>query len=102
MLKKRWLETIKKNHRRKKKAIEDNLLLRSMKTDRTAQYTTRDTVSERIKENKSAQKETMMSKEKEKGEDVVPVTKQSGSSNESSEQESKGENTMRSIFTAFT
>ena len=37
-----------------------------MKTDRTAQYTTKDTVTERIEENKSVRKETRMRKEKEK------------------------------------
>ena len=52
---------------------EDILLLRSMKTDRTAQYTTRDTVTERIEENKSVRKETRMRKEKEKDEDTVVI-----------------------------
>ena len=63
----------KKNKSQKEKEAieEDILLLRSMKTDRTVQYTTRDTVTERIEENKSVRKETQMRKEKEKDEDTV-------------------------------
>ena len=65
-----------------------------MKTDRTAQYTSRDTVTERIAENKSVRKETQMRKEKD--EDTAPVMNQFGSSSDTSEQESEVENTMRS------
>ena len=60
-----------KSQKEKEAMEEDILLLRSMKTDRTAQYTTRDTVTESIEENKSVQKETQMRKEKEKDEDGV-------------------------------
>ena len=60
-----------KSQKEKEGIQEDILLLRSMKTDRTAQYTTRDTVTERIEENKSVRKETQMRKENEKDEDTV-------------------------------
>ena len=61
----KMIENNKNKSQTEKEAIEEDiLLLRSMKTNRTAQYTTRDTDKERIEENKSVRKETWMRKER--------------------------------------
>ena len=49
---KKMIENNKNKSQKEKEAVEEDILfLGSMKTDRTAQYTTRDTVTERLQKN---------------------------------------------------
>ena len=76
----------------KKEAIEEDLVfLKSMKTDRTAQYTTKDNAMAKLEKTRSGRQNKSSNKKQQGSEDTTVVVSQSS---DSSEQESEGENTI--------
>ena len=75
-----------------KEAIEEDLVfLKSMKTDQTAQYTTKDNVMAKLEKQEVAGKINHQTKSSQGSEDTTVVVNQLS---DSSEQESEGENTI--------